>query len=166
MITLATAACLIVIFALLIALAWTDHKLYILPNRYNLALLIAFAAFHILTGWTYVSLTGATLGLLAGGGFLLAIRAVANQIMKMDTIGLGDVKFMMAAGFGLGIPDVFMILSVGAFFGMLHGGLLYLVQKRADKPQASLAHVNVPAGVGLCIATAGMVVFRFYGWWI
>ena len=161
-----TATTLITIFGLLLILAWTDHKVYLLPNVYNFALFIAFGVFHFLTDWTFVSPTSAVLGLLAGGGFLLALRAVANQIMQTDTIGLGDVKFVMAAGFGLGVPNVFMVLCIGSFLGMFHGGILYLIEKKkAGTDAPDLARVNVPAGVGLCIATAALCVYYFNGWW-
>ena len=165
MMVILTALVLAIIFGLLLILAWTDHKYYLLPNVYNLALLISFGIFHWLTGWAFTAPMNAVMGLLAGGGFLLAIRAAANKIMQADTIGLGDVKFMMAAGFGLGIPNVFMVLCAGSFLGMLHGVILYLAAKRKSaKGAPDLAHVNVPAGVGLCIATAAICIYQFNGW--
>lgn len=151
---------------LLAALAWTDHKYYILPNLYNLSLLIGFLILHNLMGWALISLEQAVAGALVGGGFLLAVRFVADKVMQQeDTVGLGDVKFMIAAGFGLGMPDVLLALSVGALFGILHGVVLRAVQIRSTGQKISLMNVNVPAGVGLCLATLGIMIFNFAGWW-
>ena len=99
-------------YIILIWLAWTDHKLYILPNKLNLALLICFGLFHYILDWSLISPESAVAGLAVGGGFLLIIRYVANSLLKTDTIGLGDVKLMFAAGFGVGMPDVLLVLSI------------------------------------------------------
>lgn len=156
---------LIIIFALLAKLAWTDHKYYLLPNVYNLSLLLAYLGFHYLTGWTYTPITSAIGGAVAGGGFLIILRAAANHVLKTDTIGFGDIKFIIAAGFGLGIPNIFLVLTLGSALGIVHGIILYMIEKHRRKSVVDLGRVNVPAGVGLCIATAIITVYQFYGWW-
>jgi len=147
--------------ALLGALAWTDHKLYILPNTYNLALFICFVIFHFSTRWAYVSPIDAVIGALVGGGFLLSIRYVANKIMKADTVGLGDVKLLIACGFGLGMPDILLIISIGSFFGIGHGFILQQVARKKTGVTPSIMTINVPAGVGLCLAAFLMLFYKY-----
>ena len=161
----AILASYIVIFILLAKLAWTDHKVYLLPNVYNLSLLLMYLAFHILTGWEYVSPYNALIGAVAGGGFLIILRLIANHLMQTDTIGFGDIKFVIAAGVGLGVPNIFLMLTIGSAFGILHGMILFMIEKRKTDKDIDLGTVNVPAGVGLCIATALITAYQFHGWW-
>lgn len=152
-------------YIILIWLAWTDHKLYILPNKLNLALLICFGLFHYMLDWSLISPESAVAGLAVGGGFLLIIRYVANSLLKTDTIGLGDVKLMFAAGFGVGMPDILLVLSIGSLLGILHGYILQQVETKKTGKQTPLMNVNVPAGVGLSIATMGVISLQFWNWW-
>lgn len=161
-----TFSVFLICLALLCALAWIDHKYYILPNVLNLALLIGFLIWHSLTGWKIVSVEQAVLGGFIGGVFLLAVRFVANHVMAQeDSVGLGDVKLMIAAGFGVGMPDVLLVLSIGALFGIVHGFILREIENRRTGKKASLMTVNVPAGVGLCLATLIIATINCALWW-
>lgn len=160
-----TLSFFILIFVLLAKLAWTDHKVYLLPNVYNLALLISFTGFHMTTNWQSTPLISAVEGAIAGGAFLILLRAGANHLMKMDTIGFGDIKFIIAAGFGLGVPNIFLVMALGSALGIVHGMILFLIEKKKTGKDIDLGMVNVPAGVGLCIATALIAAHQFYGWW-
>jgi len=156
----------IVIFALLAALAYRDLKEYILPDYLNAALAISFIIFHILTNWQGVTPLEALEGSLAGGGLLLFIRALANKFYHEDALGLGDVKLMAAAGLGLGFPNIFMALSVGAFAGMLHGLCMAFFEKKRTAHKIDLSRVNVPAGVGLAVGIALVMVYQFGFEWL
>ena len=144
----------VVIFGLLIALAYRDLKEYILPDYLNAALAAAFLVFHVSTRWQAITPIEAMAGSLTGGGLLLLIRTGANKFYREDSLGLGDVKLMAAAGFGLGFPDIFMALSLGAFMGLLHGVFMAFLEKKKTSQKMELSRVNVPAGVGLAIGIA------------
>ncbi|MBU6474879.1 MAG: prepilin peptidase [Alphaproteobacteria bacterium] len=148
------------IFALLAALAWRDLKEYILPDPLNTALALSFMAFHIATHWRFVSPAQAATGALAGGGLLLVIRAFANKFYNADSLGLGDVKLMAAAGLGLGVPDIFMALSLGAFVALLHGVVMALGKRKCNH-KVKLGQINVPAGLGLAAGIAIVAAHRF-----
>ena len=151
----------IAIIALLGALAYRDHKEYILPDKLNAALALSFAGFHIAQHWMWFSPALSLLGAGAGGGFLLLIRAAANRFYKDDALGLGDVKLMAAAGIGLGYPGIFLALSLGAFFGLLHGlGIAYFYKIK------KVGEVNVPAGVGLCLGILLVMFWQFGISWL
>lgn len=147
------------VFAILSALAWRDHKEYILPDYLNAALALSFAAFHIANSWQYLTPLDAVVGAGACGGLLLGIRALVNRLYKTDALGLGDVKLMMAAGIGLGSADAMMALTLGASFGLLHGFILAL----ASQKRVPLGQVNVPAGVGLALGIAIVWAMRYGG---
>src|ERR1035437_9433990 len=136
----------LLIFALLLALAYRDLKEYILPDYLNAALALSFIAFHISIHWQLITPFESIGGGLVGGLFLLLIRTAANKYYREDSLGLGDVKLMTAAGLGLGYPGIFMALSLGAFAGLLHGLCMVLYGRIKNNHKMILAHVNVPAG--------------------
>ena len=117
-------------------------------------------SFHIAPHWQYIKPPQALEGALAGGGLLLVIRFFANRFYNADSLGLGDVKLMTAAGFGLGIPDIFMALSLGAFAAILHGLVIAHAQKE-NNHRIKIGQINVPAGLGLTIGIAFVAVYRF-----
>lgn len=156
----------VIILGLLAALSWRDLKEYILPNEMNAALAVTFGAFHIATGWQLVHPVNAVLGAVAGGGLLLVIRFFANRFYQQDSLGLGDVKLMAAAGIGLGFPNIFLALSAGAFAGLFHGAVMAAMEERRTGQKQDFGSVNVPAGLGLCIGIAIVLVTQFgFGWY-
>lgn len=154
------------ILALLAALAYRDIREYILPDYLNAALALGFMSFHIATHWQIIQPAGALLGSLAGGGLLLLIRNIANKFYKEDSLGLGDVKLMAAAGLGLGYPNILMALSLGAFVGLLHGLGMAFAGRKTNKHKVSLGEVNVPAGLGLTVGITALMVYGFGFEWL
>lgn len=155
----------LVILGLLAALARIDVREYILPDRLNAALAITFATFHITTGWKIVSPPEAFWGAVAGLAFMLAVRQAANRFYKEDSLGLGDVKLIGAAGIGLGFPDIMLALSLGSLFGLLHGGIMALQMKMHSRQPVSFGQINVPAGLGLAAGIAIVMVVKFGFFW-
>lgn len=156
----------VIIFGLLAALSWRDIKEYILPNEMNAALAVTFGAFHIATNWQLVHPASALLGAFCGGGLLLVIRFFANRFYKQDSLGLGDVKLMAAAGIGLGFPNIFLALSAGAFAGLFHGAAMAIMEEKRTGQKQDLGDVSVPAGLGLCVGIAIVFVTQFgFGWY-
>lgn len=140
-------------FCLLTALAVYDYRHYILPDKLNAGLALVFLLCHFSTQWSVVRMEDAFLGAVAGGGLLLLIRTAANHFYNEDALGLGDVKLMAAAGLGLGFPDVMLALSIGAALGLVHGCIMGWQQKKSGK-KINFEKINVPAGPGLCIGIA------------
>jgi len=155
-----------IIFSLLVALAYRDLKEYILPDTLNATLALSFITFHISTHWQLLTPIDALLGGLVGGGMLFLIRAVANKFYNSDSVGLGDVKFITAAGLGLGHPNILLALSLGAFLGLLHGLCMVISDKKTNKKNTSFAQVNVPAGLGFALGVALVMLYQFGFEWI
>jgi len=156
----------LLIFALLLSLAYRDLKEYILPDYLNAALALSFMAFHIAQHWHILTPLQSCEGALMGGGILLFIRAIANRFYDSDSLGLGDVKLMTAAGLGLGYPDILLALTIGAFVGLLHGLGMAYAHRKANKHKVSLGQINVPAGLGLTIGIAAVTIYAFGFEWL
>lgn len=144
----------ILVTANLSALAWKDLKEYLLPDMLNLALGLSLLALHISSNWTLISPINSLLGASLGGGFLLAVRYLAEKFYRDDSLGLGDVKMITAAGLGLGFPDIFIAVSLGSCIGLIHG---LFISCRKSMP---LAEVQVPAGFGLSIGILTIILIR------
>jgi leader peptidase (prepilin peptidase)/N-methyltransferase len=153
------------IFALLLALAYRDLKEYILPDYLNAALGLSFISFHIATHWNIIMPIEALTGAIIGGGFLFLVRIIAHKFYKENSLGLGDVKLITVAGFGLGTPEILMALSLGAFAGLIHG-LCMACADRKNKNKISFGQINVPAGLGLAVGIALVTVYKFGFEWL
>ena len=153
MTTVIILLCLFLTIIVLGILAIIDLKIRILPNKYVGLFFLLGILFHIFTDFTFVTPAQMVTGTLAGGGLLLAIRFIANKIYKKDTLGLGDVKLMGAAGAWVGIDYIFLALSFGAFFGLVHGVVykLYMAQKTGE--HIPLSSLSIPAGPGFIAGT-------------
>lgn len=148
----------LIIFATLITLAYRDLKDYILPDILNLNLFIMLIILNYLSKFELAEPTNMLIGSLSGGGLMLAIKFVADKFYQEDSLGLGDVKLIFAAGIGLGFPNIFMVLSLGAFFGVVHG---FFMSYKLKKP---LAEIQVPAGVGFTLAIFIMLHAQILTW--
>lgn len=150
---LTPVACAVLLFGLvmLIALSVIDLRHMILPNELVLAFALAGVAFHYITDNTYMGWSDMLLGALAGGGMLWGVRRLAFVYYVEDALGLGDVKFMAAAGLWLGVPDIFLALSLGALAGILHGGLVCLFRYLQDRRHPDFKRFSIPAGLGFSV---------------
>tara|TARA_B100001750_G_scaffold225929_1_gene218175 strand:+ start:793 stop:1272 length:480 start_codon:yes stop_codon:yes gene_type:complete len=134
--------CVVIALLALLWMGWIDLKLWILPDE----LVILFAApaliFHYAIDWYYGGWLLYIVGAVLGGGTLYSIREAANRFYKMDTMGLGDIKLMAAAGLWLGPQAILLALSVGAVCGVIHAITLAVLQKK------SIQAMMLPAGPG------------------
>src|SRR5215470_1533050 len=162
--------------AALLALIFIDAEHMILPNvitypgilfavltRVALAYLIGPAAFDDLPGlivrlppsfplWS-VSLIGAAVGALIGGGSLWLMGFVWEKLRGVEAMGLGDVKMMFMVGAYLG----WRLAALTIFFGVFSGSLIgiAIMMKRGRNLQMML-----PFGIFLGI---GAITSLFFG---
>lgn len=162
MLHLLALLCLICALGLLILLSAIDLKTRLLPNKFVVPFALLGIAFHALTGFHWLS----PLAMIGGGalcyGVLYGVRAMANHIYQRDTLGLGDVKLMGAAGLWLGPETVMLALSAGAAAGVIHGVVyaFWLAIKTKTSPQFKA--LQIPAGPGLAvgIVIGGLLLFH------
>lgn len=109
-----------------------------------------------------VSLVGAILGGLLGGGSLWLIGEIWKRLRGVDAMGLGDVKMMFAVGALLGWRLTFLAIFIGALTGAI-GGILLIAKQKGKDLQA-----QIPFGIFLGIGTIIALLFgeKIISWYI
>ncbi len=148
---------------ILLRLAIIDLKIRLLPNVWVGAFALTGIGFHALTQLGFITLQSAAIGILIGGGLLLAIRTAGNFYYKQDTLGLGDVKLMAAAGLWLGQDYILFALVCGAVAGLVHGGGMMLVHRIKHKEAAQVSTFSLPAGPGFIVGIVIAALAKFGG---
>lgn len=143
--------CVIAAIITLIALSVIDFKTWILPDPLNLLLAVTGVIFHLSSYFHILPPHEMIFGALLGAGLLYMIRMGGNAYYKQESLGLGDVKLLGAAGFWLGIEGVVIAIVLGAMAGILHGVLLAVYNVIKDKSGFSLKRLMLPAGPGFCV---------------
>ena len=153
----------IIALSLLIILFLYDLKHWLLPNIYIFPFAVLGISFHYSYGFSIIESSDLFLGALAGGGFLFAIRLIGNGVYKQESLGLGDVKLMGAAGIWLGPQGALMAITVGAIFGLIHGVGIYIFKKYIKKQKKTLFRkLSLPAGPGFILGILFSFYFVFY----
>lgn len=163
--------CLIFV-ATMVSLIFIDSEHMILPNVITYPLfvfaLIVRIAFPIifqtdffsdmsyspLVGLTQpawlVSLFGAILGALVGGGSLWLVGEIWKRLRGVDAMGLGDVKMLLGVGALLGWRLTMLTIFIGALTGAI-GGIL-LIAKQKDKNMQTQIPFGIFLGIGSIIS--------------
>lgn len=164
-----------VFVAVMISLIFIDAEHMILPNvitypLFMLALAVrivyplafgttfsdmAYSPVNQLQGYSpwLVSLAGALLGALVGGGSLWLVGAIWKLLRGVDAMGLGDVKMMLGVGALLGWRLTILTIFIGAFAGALIGGAMVMSQKDKD------FQAQIPFGIFLGIGSIVSLLF-------
>lgn len=133
-----------------------DFEHMILPDQINIILGVIFAVFAIVTANDF-SLFAIAVA-LAAGPVLAAGMALTGWLMKMalkkDALGWGDIKFFVAAGWGIGFSYFPMFLMASGVAGLGTG----IVWKCLGKGDA------FPFGPAIIIAFFLCVLARGAGW--
>ncbi len=118
----------------LVAASWVDLDWRIIPDAISLSgvvLGLAAAAFVMPEiGWR-----DSLLGILLGGGMLLAIGEAYRWLRGKEGMGLGDVKLLAMIGAFLGWQGVIFTLFVGSCLGAVGGILLGLLDWQPGSPE-------------------------------
>jgi Type II secretory pathway, prepilin signal peptidase PulO and related peptidases len=108
-----------------------------------------------------VSLTGAILGALAGGGSLWLVGAIWKALRGVDAMGLGDVKMMFGVGAILGWRLSVLSIFIAAFAGAVIG--IALVAKQKDRDMQTQIPFGIFLGIGSIVALLfGEQLIRWY----
>jgi leader peptidase (prepilin peptidase)/N-methyltransferase len=166
----------LVFAATMVALVFIDAEHMILPNVITFPLLIgaflirllfpillttnyfsdlSHVPFAQMTGYPLwvVSILGAILGALVGGGSLWLIGEIWKRLRGVEAMGLGDVKMMFGVGALLGWRLAFLAIFLGAFVGALAGLMVILKQKDRD------LQTQIPFGIFLGLGALISLLF-------
>ncbi len=140
------AAQAVVMMSILLAVAVTDGREYVIPDELSLGGVVAGLAMSFLPG----SLTpvGSLIGVLVGGGLLWVIAVVGTKILGEDAMGGGDVKLMAMIGAFVGWQGTLLALFIASILATI---VFIPINMRSKK--------LVPFGIFLAIG--GAVVFAW-----
>lgn len=108
-----------------------------------------------------ISLVGALLGALAGGGSLWLMGWLWEKLRGVEAMGLGDVKMMFMVGAYLGWRLSVLTIFLGVITASLTGILLML--KRGERNMQMLLPFGIFLGIGSIIAL--LVGARIISWY-
>lgn len=123
----------------------------VVPNLYGVASLGGEQT--QLRPWL-VSLGGAMLGAVVGGGFLWLVGWIWERWRGVEAMGLGDVKMMFMVGAYLGWPLTLLTIFVGVLTGSIAGVAVMMRSRERDM------QMMLPFGIFL---GAGALVSLFFG---
>ena len=149
-----------VFIAALIVISFIDLDVRIVPDLISLPGIVTGLLFAVIGRYLIrdpldivPSPLGALLGILVGGGFLLAVAWLYERLTGVEGMGGGDIKLLAMIGAFLGWPSIPLTL----FFSSLGGsiiGLSIMLAKGVDRRYA------LPFAPFLCL---GALVYLFFG---
>jgi leader peptidase (prepilin peptidase)/N-methyltransferase len=111
-------------FTLLLGIALTDARTYIIPDQFTLGGLVIGLALSLAPGG--ISPLQSFLGALLGFVLLWVIAVLGTALFRKEAMGGGDIKMMAMVGAFLGPPGVLLTIFLGALFGSLIFGPISL----------------------------------------
>ena len=149
-----------VFVAALIVISFIDLDVRIVPDVISLPGIVIGLLFSVIGRYLIrdplgivPTPLGALLGVLAGGGFLLAVAWLYERFTGVEGMGGGDIKLLAMIGAFLGWPSIPLTL----FFSSLGGsviGLTFMLFKGVDRKYA------LPFAPFLCL---GALLYLFFG---
>ena len=136
---------------ILLGIAMTDAREYIIPDEFSLGgLALGIVAS---TPGGVDGIGHAVVGAVFGFALLWTVGAVGTRIFKEDAMGGGDIKLLAMIGAFLGWQSIFVTLFVGSVIGSLIGVALMLYEGADTK-------LAIPFGPFLA---GGALVYLFFG---
>ncbi len=128
------------LFSILLAATMTDLETGLIPDKltfpgmvFGLAASLIWPVLQGETVW-YWGLAKSFLGLLAGGGILLATGLLGNAIFKKDSMGGGDIKFLAMMGSFMGPQRAILIFFLAPFAAIVPALVSKWIKKEETIP--------------------------------
>jgi leader peptidase (prepilin peptidase) / N-methyltransferase len=149
-----------VLVGALIVISFIDLDVRIVPDIISLpgiivGLALSVAGYFLISGESPIvpSPVSSVLGILAGGGFLLATAWIYEKVTGVEGMGGGDIKLLAMIGAFLGWPSI----PITLFFASLVGSIVGIACMVATGAGRRLA---LPFAPFLC---SGALLFIFFG---
>jgi leader peptidase (prepilin peptidase)/N-methyltransferase len=140
--------------AMLITASAIDLKVLLLPDVLTLpaaALSIPVSIFLIGNSPEF-----ALYGALAGSGFFYIIAAIYEKIRKRSGLGMGDVKLLLSLGAFTGPSGIFYAITFGSMLLLLWS----IPQLLFSKQRASRMQTALPYGPFLCLGAMSVFMLQ------
>src|SRR5712692_3087695 len=109
-----------------------------------------------------VSLIGAAIGALAGGGSLWLMGFIWKRLRKIEAMGMGDVKMMLMVGAFLGWRLAVLTIFIAVFTGSIAG--LAVMFRRGRRNLQVMLPFGIFLGVGAVVSLLlGTRIVQWYG---
>jgi leader peptidase (prepilin peptidase)/N-methyltransferase len=138
---------------ILLGIAMTDARQYIIPDEFSWGGLVIGLLFSLAGGLP--GLGTALIGAAVGFGLLWLVGTVGTWVFKEDAMGGGDIKMMAMVGAFVGWQGVLLTIFLGALAGSLVFVPLLLMGRKKLVPfgiflavGAAIAYVAGPAIIG------------------
>jgi leader peptidase (prepilin peptidase) / N-methyltransferase len=132
---------------ILLGIAMTDAREYLIPNEFTLGGLVIGIVFAAVSG--FGGLATALLGAAVGFGLLWLVAVAGTWVFREEAMGGGDIKMMAMVGAFIGWHGVLLTVFLGAFLGSVVFVPLLLAGQRK----------LVPFGIFLSVGAALSYLF-------
>jgi leader peptidase (prepilin peptidase)/N-methyltransferase len=109
-----------------------------------------------------VSLIGAVIGALAGGGSLWLMGFLWEKLRGVEAMGMGDVKMMLMVGAFLGWQLTILTILIGALTGSLTG--ISMMYRRGQRNLQTMLPFGIFLGIGSIISL--VIGARIIEWYV
>jgi len=133
----------LVFISFLIPIFFIDLEHRIVPNPLSYGVLISGLLFSFLTGSFFSGLVG----LAIGGGIFLIIRFLGTFFLKVESMGMGDVKLAAGIGAFLGWSHVLVCFFLSFLLGAIVAIFLLLTRVKGRKDRIAFAPFLVAAAL-------------------
>jgi prepilin signal peptidase PulO-like enzyme (type II secretory pathway) len=134
-------------------LTWTDIRFGIIPNWLNALIAVLGLARGLAMDGSSGAMTGAVAGVVIGA-VLLLLRRGYFAWRGVQGLGLGDVKFLAAAGIWTGLADFPLLLLIATLAALVLAGILHLTGR------AVTARTPIPFGPSLALGLLATLVLQ------
>ena len=143
----------------LLAIFFIDLQFQLIPDKITLpgivvGLLGALAA-------TPPGIVAALIGVVVGGGALLAVAYMGEWLFKKEAMGGGDIKMAAMMGAFVGWQKVLLIFVAGAFIGLV-GSLVWMAFSRRLRRDRVIPFGPFLAAAAMAIMIYGDAILRYY----
>jgi leader peptidase (prepilin peptidase)/N-methyltransferase len=142
----------------MMALFVIDLQLRILPNRITIpGIVVGFMlSFFADPGWV-----SSLVGLIVGGGSLLAVSEVYYRVRGEEGLGMGDVKMLAMIGAFLGWRLALLTLILASFLGSIVGVGILVAKKESLKYALPFGTFLAPAAIVSAVAGDALLAWYF-----
>jgi prepilin signal peptidase PulO-like enzyme (type II secretory pathway) len=134
-------------------LTWTDIRFGIIPNWLNALIAVLGLARGLAMDGSSGAMSGAVAGVVIGA-VLLLLRRGYFAWRGVQGLGLGDVKFLAAAGIWTGLADFPLLLLIATLAALVLAGILHLTGR------AVTARTAIPFGPSLALGLLATLVLQ------